>query len=373
MIYLDNGATTPPAEEVVRTYVQVSERYFANPASIHGLGVEANHLLERAREQVKQLLTVPNGEVIFTSGGTEANNLALIGYARANRKKGNTVLISSIEHASVREAAAVLKEEGWRVETIPVDEEGVVDWHAYERLLTDDVAIISVMHVNNEIGSVQPIRKMARLAREKTNAFFHTDTVQSFGKLLVTFDELEVDALTISGHKVNGMKGTGALVMRHRYPLAAIAVGGGQESGYRSGTVAVNGAVSLAKAMRLAAVEREREPFVEWKRMLLDACQSLETVRVLAPTASASHITALAFKNIRGEIALNHLQRDDIYVSTSSACSSSDGLVSHVIEAIAVPKDYRQGVIRISFGTVNTKSDIERLIESLQRLNDLIK
>ena len=376
MIYLDNSATTKPHESVLQTFLQVNERYFANPASIHKAGVEANDLLSRAREQVASILNTEDKQVIFTSGGTESNNFALYGIAKSSTHKGKHIIVSEIEHPSVLEAAKRLITEGFDIEYLRVDEHGKLSVEQLKRIIRKDTILVSVMHVNNEMGAISPIREMAKIIHEKSRAVFHVDAVQSFGKMLVAFDgENGPDILTISGHKIHGIKGSGVIAFRKQLNISPLLVGGGQEFGLRSGTVSVPLAVSFAKAARLAEenIEVMQEKYKKWNDELRSyLVQFGEEIFVLSPVDAANHILSFSVKGLKGEILINALQKENIIVSTSSACSSKQTKDSHVVEAMKIAPQYKKGVIRISFGSMTTEQDIETFkVRFKQVMNEL--
>lgn len=372
MIYLDNCATTLPDEEVLNSFTKVSRAYFANPASLHQAGNKAEQLLESARKQIAELTGDPESTVIFTSGGTEADNLAIVGYARSLRHRGNHIITSVIEHDAVRNACLYLEKEGFEVDWLTVNENGEVSPEELKQKLRNDTILVSIMHVNNEIGTIQPIEACSKVIRTHSRALFHSDCVQSIGKVPLPFPEW-TDAISLSAHKMHGLKGTGCLVSKKFKTPDAISYGGGQESGFRSGTANVAGAVAFAKAMRLAVQNSEASVYKRWNEQLRKQLDSEKMVRICSPIAGAPHILTLAFKGITGEIAVNFFQKKNIIVSTSSACSSKSKNVSHVIEAIRIPDDYRKGVIRISFGKTNTDDEIEVFIKTIQEFLEMIK
>lgn len=358
MIYFDNSATTEPSEEVLSSFIEVNKRFYANPASLHLAGRQANTLLEKSREQILSIVKAPTGCVIYTSGGTEANNLALLGFARKFKNRGKHIITTKIEHPSIIEAAEELKKEGFEVDYLPVNEEGVISVEDLTEKLREDTIVVSIMHVNNEIGAIQPIQKCHQMIKEKSRAIFHVDAVQSFGKLPIELTD-GPDAITISGHKIHGLKGTGALITRtNQLVPAPINFGGGQEAGIRSGTVSVPNNVTLARAMRMAAEQKRIVHYKKWRDQLIEQIQEVPEVKILAKNTSAPHILSLAFKGINGEVAVNFFQKNNITVSTSSACSSKSNDVSHVIEAIQLKDPFKKGVIRISFGEMNTENQV---------------
>lgn len=358
MIYFDNSATTMPSEEVLSSFMEVNRRFYANAASLHLAGRKAEALLDRTREQILSILGSSNGEVIFTSGGTEANNLALIGYARKYHSRGHHIITTVSEHPSVLNAAKQLVEEGFEVDYLSVNNQGVISLDELKEKLRQDTILVSVMHVNNEIGAVQPIQEIAQIVKSNSRAVFHSDVIQSFGKLPIKLTVDGPDAVTVSAHKINGLKGSGALIMKNGITPVAINYGGGQERGLRSGTVAVPDAVALARAMRISNENNHAEQYKEWRNRLVDYIKGTKDVVILAEESGAPHILALAFYHIKGEVAVNHFQENGIIISTSSACSSKSGRVGHVIDAIGVPEQYKNGVVRISFGKDNVEEQI---------------
>lgn len=372
MIYFDNSATTAPDEGVLTSFIEVNKRFFANPASIHLAGKEAEALLERSREQILSILGAHDGELLFTSGGTEANNLAVIGFARALRARGNHLITTKIEHPSVLHSMGYLETQGFEVDYLSVDEQGMISVEELKSKLRKDTILVSIMHVNNEIGTIQPIAECARLIKENTRALFHSDAVQSFGKLPVSLTGDGPDAITISAHKINGLKGSGILALRKGMTPEAISYGGGQESGIRNGTVSVANAVTMAKAIRMSAIEIEQKDFRQWRNRLIGFIGQFENVRVLAPDKAAPHILAVAFYKVKGEVAVNFFQENGITISTSSACSSKSGTAGHVIEAIGVNGKFKNGVIRVSFGKNNIEQHVVEFEQVFARFMELL-
>ncbi|MFD2869116.1 cysteine desulfurase family protein [Kurthia populi] len=371
MIYLDHSATTKPSADVMKAFVQANERYYANPASLHEMGVEVNILLNRSREQIAGLIHTEPEHVIFTSGGSESNNFLIKGIARANTHRGKHIIVSSIEHASVLETARALEKEGFHVDYVDVDKHGVVDLNDLKAKLTKDTVVVSIMHVNNEIGAIQPIEEIAKIVHEGSRAFYHVDAVQSFGKLPVYFNgELGPDAISVSGHKINGLKGTGIAALRKRTTIEAIIHGGGQEMGLRSGTVAVPQDVAIAKAARLAEQHRTEnvQQYIKWRNAIHTFLDPMEDVYVLSSNEGAPHIVSCSIRGIKGEVIVNAMQRQGVIVSTSSACHSKDNQISHVVQAVGVPDGFARGVIRISFGQGLTDADIEKFKEAFSNV-----
>lgn len=362
MIYLDNSATTQVHDDVLTSFVQVNKQFFGNPASLHEMGVDANALLMRARTQIAELVQTTAEQVIFTSGGTESNNFAFYGVAKASAHKGKHIITTSVEHPCILEAAKRLEQEGYEVDYLTVDETGVISLEELRQTLRKDTVLVSIMHVNNEMGAIMPIREAAHIIQTNSRAVFHVDAIQSFGKLPISLAD-GPDILSVSGHKIHALKGSGILAMKKNIQIEPFIVGGGQEFGLRSGTVAVPNAVAFAKAARLAieAMPQKAAQYAEWKADLFAFFASLgDYVKVISTPQGAPHIVSVGVKGLKGEILINALQKEGIIVSTSSACSSKQTKTSHVIEALKVPQAYKDGVIRISFGANTTSSDIQQ-------------
>lgn len=362
MIYLDNSATTKPHNEVTQTFLAVNEQYYANPASIHAMGVESNELLMRAREQVADILHTDAKNILFTSGGTESNNTAIMGLARGNTHKGKHILTTVIEHPSVLESVKQLEKEGFDVEYLSVAKNGVISLEELRAKVRKDTVLVSIMHVNNEMGAIQPVFEAAKIVHEMSRAAFHVDAVQSFGKLPIAFNGEEgPDCITISGHKIHGFKGSGVLAFRKKMQWEPYALGGGQEFGLRSGTVAVPQAVALAKAARMAVetMAVHAAKFREWNDEICATLRSYgDEVKILSTTEGAAHILSFSVRDLKGEIIINALQKRGVIVSTSSACSSKQTKTSHVVEALHMDEHFKNGVIRVSFGAHVTDEEI---------------
>ncbi|GEK35530.1 cysteine desulfurase family protein [Kurthia sibirica] len=362
MIYLDNSATTKPSEAIMTTFIQANERFYANPASLHEMGVASNSLLSRSRQQIADLLKTTEQQIVFTSGGSESNNFIIKGLANANTHRGKHILVSAVEHASVLESARMLEESGFEVDYVKVDHQGVIDMNDFKEKLRKDTVVVSVMHVNNEVGAIQPIQAIAALIHQESRAFFHVDAVQSFGKLTIDFQgEYAPDAISISGHKLHAFKGSGIAAFKKLFTIDPLIHGGGQEMGLRSGTVAVPQNVALAKAMRLASEMQVQqvEKYKDWRDELHAFLAQFRDVYTLSTNAGAPHIVSCSVADIKGEVMINAMQSQQIIVSTSSACHSKDSKVSHVVTAMGIPDEYARGVIRISFGQMTTQEHIE--------------
>ncbi len=366
MIYLDNSATTKPKKEVLDTFIKVNEQYYANPASIHMMGNQAEDLLEKARTQIADLLGMDR--IIFTSGGTEANNLALQGIAEAAKARGMHLITAVSEHSSVLKTMEALEKRGFEITRLPVGRKGEIDLMELKKAIREDTVLVSLMHVNNEIGGIHPIAEVKKLLMG-TRTLLHCDGVQSVGKVAMD-PQYMPDLLTVSGHKIHGLKGSGVLAYKKGVELAPVQHGGGHESGLRSGTVSVADAVAMAKALRLAEIRPE---FANWNKQLRNFLADFNGVRVVSPEGAAPHILAIAIKGIKGEVFVSGLQEQSVIVSTSSACSSKSTSASHVIDGVGLPREFKDGVIRISFGAFTTTEDILSFQKAFAHVYAIIK
>lgn len=369
MIYLDNSATTrvrPEAAEAVR---RAMEEEFGNPSSAHGLGLRAERAVREAREAVARGLGVDPDEVVFTSGGTEANNLAILGAARALRRRGGHVITTRVEHPSVLRACEVLEEEGFRVTRLGVDRAGRIDAGALEQALDAETILVSVMHVNNEVGAVQPLDEVAAvLARRRRDGLplWHVDAVQSFARLPLAPRRLGIDLVTLSAHKIHGPKGCGALYARRGVLLKPLLVGGGQEGGRRSGTENVPGIAGFGVAARLALAEREEAA----GRMARLRGRLVEGILAAVPWArlngpggdGAPHIASIAFPGVRGEVLIHALEERGVYASTGAACAARRAQPSHVLAAMGLAPEEIEGTIRFSLSPFTTAEEVEAAI-----------
>ncbi|MFL5493355.1 MAG: cysteine desulfurase family protein [Gemmatimonadales bacterium] len=368
-VYLDHAATTPVRSEVLEAMLPyLTHQVFGNPSSAHRFGRAARAGLEQARREVAQAVGAEPNQVIFTSGGTEADNLGIVGAALAARDRGGAMcaVVSAVEHKAILAAAHAVCHLGGREVILPVDSGGLVDLEALEQALTDCPAVVSIMWANNEVGVVQPVEEIAARCRT-ANAFFHTDAVQAFGKLPVSMRDLPCTLLTLSGHKIGAPKGIGALIVRDRKAIEAIIHGGGQQHGIRPGTENVAGAVALGRAAALAAVEQAEES-ARLRRLRDDLAERLKamvTDLVVNGEASARapHILNVSVAGTDSEALLMHLDLAGVAASSGSACSTGAVEPSHVLLAMGVPRELALGAIRFSFGRESTEADVERVAE----------
>ncbi|PWA11148.1 cysteine desulfurase NifS [Pueribacillus theae] len=371
MIYLDNSATTKPYKEVLNTFLAVSENYFGNPSSLHSKGMEAEELIEKAREQIGKLLDASPGEIVFTSGGTEGNNLAIKGATTAYKNRGKHVITTTIEHPASMEAFKYLEETGFDVTYLPVNSQGLVSLEDLKNAIREDTIFVSIIHVNNEIGTVQNIEEIGELIKRYPKVLFHVDHVQGASKVPLSIRKANIDLCTISGHKLHGVKGTGVLTVREGVRLSPLFHGGGQEKGYRSGTENVAGIVSLAKAMRLC-YEKASEGILELEALKGYTMEELEKIKgIILNTPkehSAPHIINFSVPGCKPEVLIHALSEKGIYVSTKSACSSKQSEASHVILAIGAGEESAKTAIRISFSFETDKEQAEQFLIVLRNI-----
>ena len=365
---MDHSATTPVAPEVLQAMLPYLSDKFGNASSLHSFGQEAKEALEESREKVAKLLAANPEEIIFTSGGTESDNLALKGIARRNRDKGKHIITTSVEHPAILETCKKLEKEGFAVTYLPVTSEGLVDLAALEAAIRPDTILISVMHANNEVGTIQPLEEIGRLATEK-DIYLHTDAVQSVGKIPTDVNALGVDSLSLSAHKLYGPKGVGALYIRRGTKLESIVQGGGHERGLRSGTENVAGIVGLAKAAELCieSMAAEGQRLTE----LRDRLASLVLGKVKDAWINGTMKIRLpgslnfGFSYVEGESLLLFLDSKGIAVSTGSACSSHKLQPSHVLLSLGLQPEQCHGSLRITMGRSNTTEEVDYVAECI--------
>ncbi|MBY0098983.1 cysteine desulfurase family protein [Mesobacillus maritimus] len=380
MIYFDNSATTKPFTEVLESFMKVSSSYFGNPSSLHQVGGQAEKLLSQAHAQIAKILGVKTSEIVFTSGGTEGNNLAIKGIAMEHRGRGKHIITTEIEHDSVRNSVKQLEELGFEVTYIPVTKDGRVNPADIERAIRHDTILVSVIHINNEVGSVQPIQEIGTLLKDFPKIYFHVDHVQGVGKLPLDFYRYGIDLCTISGHKFHGLKGTGALFVKDGVRISSLLSGGGQEGKRRNGTENVAGMVAMAKALRMS--EDLRKQKVDQLRQILGTIKSglkqIPEATIHTPeTNEAPHILNFSLKGIKAEVFVHALEQEGIYVSTTSACSSKRNAPSKTLIAMGVSTDQAESAIRISLSYENTLQEAERAVKAIQnsvkRLREVMK
>ncbi|MDO8684494.1 MAG: cysteine desulfurase NifS [Armatimonadota bacterium] len=371
MIYLDHAATTPVDPSVFAAMTPFLTEKFGNPSSVHSFGREVRAAIDEARDSIASTIGASSSEIYFTSGGTEADNLAILGAARANRAKGDHIIISAIEHHAVLEACEHLMEEGFRVSYLPVNRDGLVDPNDVTAAINKDTILVSVMHVNNEIGVIEPISAIGRIAREN-GALFHTDAVQSFGVLPIDVDRLNVDLLSASAHKIYGPKGSGFLYVRTGVRIQPLQFGGSQERERRPGTENVAGIVGLRAAAELAVSQLDTAPtrLAALRDRLIDGIFNripgahLNGHRELRAPGNAN----ISFEGVEGESLLLNLDLEGIAASSGSACSAGSLAPSHVLTALGLPHELAQGSLRLTVGRGTTEEDIDTVIDSLESI-----
>jgi cysteine desulfurase len=373
-VYFDNSATTKPSKEVLQSFVEVLERYYGNPASLHHLGLEAELLLTRSKEQVAKLLQVHASEIIFTSGGTESNNLAIKGAAFGYQQRGKHIITSQVEHSSVYEVCQDLEKHfGFVVTYLPVDKNGLVSVEDLKQSIREDTILVTIMHVNNELGSVQPITEIGKMLRHYPKLRFHVDQVQGFGKVPLSIQESHIDLLSLSGHKLHAPKGTGLLFVREGVKLHPILLGGDQQQGIRPGSENVAGSVALAKALRLIKEKEEKHirHLLQLKIKAIEALKQMDHVSInspLDPEISAPHILNASFKGLKPEVLVHALDEKGIYVSTKSACSSKIEKPSRILTSTGMSDAEANSALRISFSIDNSLEEVDYFADVIQQI-----
>jgi len=382
-VYLDNSATTKPYVEVVDEMTLMMTETFGNPSSMHKLGVAVEKKIKTARRTIEKALGAEEKSVIFTSGGTEANNMAILGVARRHKRKGQHIITTVVEHPAVLSSCQQLEKEGFEVTYLPVDATGSISIEDFKAALRKDTILVAIMHVNNEVGRIQPIKAVGQLLKNmKPKPHFHVDAVQSFEKLAFKVKALNVDSMAISGHKIHGPKGIGALYLKKDLRIEPLFFGGGQEQDIRPGTENALGIVGFAKAVE--ETERQKSSVLEQvaslKASLLTELSTIDDIKInsLADDGGAPHIVNISFKGVRGEVLLHTLEMKNIFVSTGSACASNKNKsYSYVLENMGLSIPEKEGAIRFSLSHTLTENDIkfaaEEVIKAVVELRSIIK
>ncbi len=363
-IYLDNSATTKCFPEVAELMTKIMCEDYGNPSSMHLKGVESEKYIRYAKEVIAKNLKVSEKEIFFTSGGTESDNLALIGTAMANRRRGNHLITTMIEHPAIIQTMQYLESLGFKVTYLPVDEFGLIHLEDLERAITKDTILVSIMHTNNEIGSLQPIAEAGVvIKRRNPNILFHVDAVQGYGKFRILPKKMNIDLLSVSGHKIHGPKGIGFLYVNEKVKIQPIIFGGGQQKGMRSGTENVPAIAGLAKAVEMmyASLDEDVERMYQLKDYFISQVGKIEGVKINGKTgtASAPHVVSVSVRGVRSEVLLHSLEDRGIFVSAGSACASNKPQTSATLKAIGVEKDLLDSTIRFSFSIFTTKEEID--------------
>ena len=364
-IYLDHAATTPMRREVIEAMQPYLSQYFGNPSSLHHFGKEAANAISDAREKAAHMLGARPDEVVFVSGGTESDNLAVLGVAYANRDRGKHIITTQIEHYAVLEPCRFLEREGWRVTYLPVDRSGMVDPEDVREAMTDETVLISVMHANNEIGTIQPLNEIGAIAKER-GVCFHTDAVQTFSHIPIQVDEVHADLLSFSGHKFYGPKGVGGLYVRKGTAIAPHLHGGYQEFRLRAGTENVAGIVGAGKAVQLAMLEMDAQTayITALRDRLVKSLLEIEGIRLNGhPIHRLPNNINITVELVDGEAMLINLDFKGIAVSTGSSCTAAGKGPSHVLTAIGLSYEEARSALRITLGKDNTEREIEYFLE----------
>lgn len=373
MIYFDNSATTPIYPQALDTYIKTSQRIIGNPSSLNDLGSQSTRLIQQSRKQIAELINVDQDEVFFTSGGTEGDNWIIKGTALAKKTFGRHIIISSIEHPAVAESAKQLAKSGFEISIVPVNKEGLVCVSELAKLVRKDTILVSIMAVNNEVGSIQPIQEISQILENYPKIHFHVDAIQAIGK--VSFEKWltsRVDFASFSAHKFHGPKGVGFIYWKQGRKLLPLLNGGGQENNHRSGTENVAGIVAMAKALRLYLTKIAEKPnyTASIRCYLLETLKEYKNVTLFSNTTTdfAPHILCFGIKNIRGEVLVRALEEKQIYTSTTSACSSKKKVTSSTLHAMSVPDHIASSAIRISLDEENTMAEAEQFMVIFNQL-----
>ena len=370
MIYFDNSATTKPYPEALETYMQVASKILGNPSSLHRLGDQATRILDASRQQIADLIGKKSDEIFFTSGGTEGDNWVIKGVAFEKAQFGKHIIVSAIEHPAVEESALWLKNQGFEVDIAPVDEKGFVDVEALASLIRSDTTLVSVMAVNNEIGSIQPIQAISELLADKPTISFHVDAVQALAKIPTEKYLTErVDFATFSSHKFHGVRGVGFVYIKSGKKITPLLTGGGQEHDYRSTTENVAGIAATAKALRLSMEKLDifTSKTGQMKSVIRQALLDYPDILIFSDEEDfAPHILTFGIKGVRGEVVVHAFEDYDIFISTTSACSSKAGKPAGTLIAMGMDKDKAQSAVRLSLDLENDMSQVEQFLTKLK-------
>ena len=372
-VYLDNSATTKCLPEVAALMTRIMCDEYGNPSSLHKKGVESEKYVRYAKEVIAKCMKGREKEILFTSGGTESDNIALIGSAYANYRAGRHIITTRIEHPAVLQTCAYLEEQGFSVTYLPVNAKGVISLADLERAMTKNTILVSIMHTNNEVGAVQPIEQAGELIkRMNPSTLFHVDAVQGFGKCRIYPKRMHIDLLTVSAHKLHGPKGVGFLYINEKAKVRPIIFGGGQQKGMRSGTENVPGIAGMAKAIEevFSEFDEKIEYLYKIKERFVKGVSALEGIRLNGPVGrdGAPHVVSVSIQGVRSEVMLHALEDKGIYVSAGSACSSNKPSVSATLKAIGVEKQYLDATLRFSFSLYTTETEIDYTVKCLSEL-----
>lgn len=380
-VYLDNAATTKPFDSVKNIMINTLEEDFGNPSSLHSKGVAAEHYVREAREMIASSLKAEPKEIIFTSGGTESNNMALIGGALANKRAGKHIITTKMEHASVHNPLIYLESLGFRVTYLSVDKNGSIEIRELLDAICEETILISIMYVNNEIGAVQDIQAITKAVKEKKkDILVHVDAIQAFGKYKIYPKKMGIDLLSVSAHKIHGPKGVGFLYIRDKVKITPIIYGGEQQKGMRSGTENVPGIAGMGQAVKEIYTNHSEmvEQLYKWKGYLIEQLEQLEDVTInglhdIPIEKTAPHIISVSFGGVRSEVLLHALAQKGVYVSAGSACSSNHPQISGTLQAISVSKDLLDSTLRFSLSSFTTKEELDYTVECLKEILPMLR
>ena len=376
--YFDNSATTIVTESVKDIVVKAMTEDYGNPSSMHMIGVNAEKYVKTAKENIAKILKVDVGEIYFTSGGTEGNNMAIIGSANANKRAGNRVITTKIEHSSVANPMKYLEKQGFDVVYLPVDNNGIVDMEVLKKEMTKDTILVSIMNVNNEVGAIEPVSEIGKYIKSvNPSVVYHVDAIQAFGKMEIRPRKENIDILTVSGHKIHAPKGSGFMYIKKNTKVNPIILGGGQQEGMRSGTENVPGIAGIGQAAKdcYDNLEKNVAHMTELKDCLIDELSKFDGVTINSQKGNvgAPHIVSASFENVRSEVLLHALEDKGIYISAGSACSSNRPAVSETLKAMGIDSKLLGSTVRFSFCELNKKEEIDYCIEQLKVMLPVLK
>lgn len=377
-VYLDNSATTRVYSEVAELMLKVMTSDYGNPSSMHRKGMEAEQYIRYAKNVISKNLKCQPKEIIFTSGGTESDNIALIGAARANKRSGNRIITTAIEHPAILETVDYLAGEGFEIIKLPVDNFGCIRLEDLREAVDDNTILVSIMHTNNEIGSLQPIEEAGRIIKEiNPHTLFHVDAVQGYGKFKIYPKRMSIDLLSVSGHKIHGPKGIGFLYIGEKVKVKPINYGGGQQSGMRSGTENVPAIAGMAKAIELIydQLDDKMKTCYKLREFFIQELGSIEGVSINGGDEgrAAAHIVSMSVDGVRAEVLLHALEDKGVYVSSGSACATNKPAISSTLQAIGLSKNLLDSTIRFSFSFDTTKEELEYTVKCLKEIIPVLR
>ena len=378
-VYLDNSATTKAYPEVADVVVKCMLEDYGNPSSLHNKGLDAEHIIKNSAEIIAKTIKSRPDEIVFTSGGTESNNMAIVGTALSKRRKGKHIIVSAIEHASVTAVMHFLQNEGYEITYIEPDERGICKAEDFAAAVREDTILVSCMHINNEMGSIQPVYEIAKTCKAiNKDLYVHVDAIQSYGKIDICPSRNNIDLMSVSGHKLHGPKGTGFLFIKNNTLIRPIIYGGGQQKNMRSGTENVPGIAGLGKAVELTFKNfDERISYIKGlKERLITGLTAIDDVysnSMLEEGLGAPHIASISFTGVRAEVMLHALEDKGIFVSSGSACSSNKKKDSSVLKSIGLPNDRIESTLRFSFSENNTEEQIDYVIDVVKEILPMLR